>query len=153
MCEEAVDYALQLFPNEDDNFVIKLEDAIGKIDFNDVVQVIRTLPDGEKVLRLFSADCAEVVLPVWEEKYPEDLRPRRAIEAARRYALGEASKKELNEAYWAANSAANSTPCSVADSTPFSTADWAADSAARYEVASPIRFDKLCRLLLRYHQA
>jgi len=34
-------------------------------------------------LALWAADCAEHVLPYFEEKYPEDARPRRAIEAAR----------------------------------------------------------------------
>ena len=31
----------------------------------------------------FAADCAERVLPIFEARYPEDLRPRQAIEAAR----------------------------------------------------------------------
>lgn len=40
----------------------------------------------EKSARLFCCDCAEHVLHIFEAKYPNDMRPRRAIEAARAYA-------------------------------------------------------------------
>jgi hypothetical protein len=39
-----------------------------------------------KTLAIWSADCAERVLPYFEKKYPEDDRPRKAVEAARRWA-------------------------------------------------------------------
>ena len=55
--------------------------------------------------RLFACDCAERVLPIYEKEYPDDKRPREAIEAARRYAEGKATKKELaaaSDAAWAA---------------------------------------------------
>lgn len=39
-----------------------------------------------KVLAVWAADCAEHVLPYFEEEYPEDQRPRKAIEACRRWA-------------------------------------------------------------------
>jgi hypothetical protein len=37
-------------------------------------------------LAIWAADCAERVLPYFEEKYPEDTRPRKAIEACREWA-------------------------------------------------------------------
>src|SRR5690349_5167060 len=40
--------------------------------------------------RLFAADCAEAVLPLFEEVRPDDDRPRKAIEVARLRARGEA---------------------------------------------------------------
>jgi hypothetical protein len=40
----------------------------------------------QKILALWAADCAEHVLPCFEEKYPGDDRPRKAIEACRRWA-------------------------------------------------------------------
>ena len=40
----------------------------------------------EKTARLFAADCAEHVLPIFEKQYPHDNRPANAIKAARRYA-------------------------------------------------------------------
>jgi hypothetical protein len=39
-----------------------------------------------KILATWAADCAERVLPYFEEKYPEDNRPRKAIEACRTWA-------------------------------------------------------------------
>ncbi len=46
-------------------------------------QVFR--PD-KKILALWAADCAEHVLPYFEDKYPNDDRPRKAIEACREWA-------------------------------------------------------------------
>lgn len=37
---------------------------------------------------LFAADCAEHALPAFEERFPGDRRPRRAIIAAREHARG-----------------------------------------------------------------
>jgi len=39
-----------------------------------------------KTLGIWAADCAERVLHYFEEKYPEDNRPRKAIEALRTWA-------------------------------------------------------------------
>jgi len=39
-----------------------------------------------KTLAIWAADCAERALPYFEEKYPEDTRPRKAIEACREWA-------------------------------------------------------------------
>jgi hypothetical protein len=39
----------------------------------------------QKILALWAADCAEHVLPFFENKYPDDNRPRKAIEACRRW--------------------------------------------------------------------
>ena len=67
----------------------------------------------EQNLRLFACDVAEDVLPLFENEYPNDTRPREAIEVSRRYANGEATKKELDaardaarDAAWAARAAA-----------------------------------------------
>lgn len=55
----------------------------------------------ETTARLFAADCAERVLPVFEKHVPGDDRPRKAIEATRSYARG-----EIDDAAWSAASAA-----------------------------------------------
>ena len=39
-----------------------------------------------KILAVWAADCAERVLPFFEEKYPEDRRPRQAVDAIRKWA-------------------------------------------------------------------
>ena len=55
----------------------------------------------ERTARLFAADCAERVLPIFEKKHPNDHRPRRAIEAARAFANGEINAA-AEAAAWAA---------------------------------------------------
>jgi hypothetical protein len=70
--------------------------------------------------RLFACDCAERVLPIYEEQHPGDSRPREAIEVARRFARGKATQKELRVAGAAACAAARAAWA----------ADWAAARAA-----------------------
>ena len=77
----------------------------------------------ERTARLFAADCAERVLPLFESRYPDDDRPRKAIEAARLLANGEIGS--------AADSAAHSAAYSAAHSAAYSAAGSAAYSAAR----------------------
>jgi hypothetical protein len=55
---------------------------------------------------LAACACAETVLPIFENKYPDDKRPRNAIEAARKWACGKIDEKELHYAYAAADAAA-----------------------------------------------
>ena len=65
--------------------------------------------------RLFAADCAEHVLHLFESRYPDDPRPREAIQAARAYAVGKIGKKELAAAWFAAWDAAGSAAWSAAE--------------------------------------
>ena len=51
-----------------------------------------------KTLRLLACDFAEHVLHLYEVVYPEDKRPMKCIDVARRYAEGEATKAELADA-------------------------------------------------------
>jgi transposase-like protein len=44
--------------------------------------------------RLYACDCAEHVLHFFEEKYPDDKRPRKAINVARHYANGDQTVKK-----------------------------------------------------------
>lgn len=57
-------------------------------------------------LVLWATDCAEHVLPYFEEKYPEDDRPRNAVEAGRAWARGETTVGEARTAAFAAHAAA-----------------------------------------------
>ncbi len=41
--------------------------------------------EDQRALAVWAADCAERVLPLFESAYPEDDRPRKAIEACRRW--------------------------------------------------------------------
>ena len=68
----------------------------------DAIWALRAVDDHKREIRLFAADCAESVLHIYENAHPDDDRPRKAIEAARRYANGEISKEELEDASRAA---------------------------------------------------
>jgi hypothetical protein len=61
---------------------------------------------GQRLLALWAADCAEHVLLHFEEKYPKDNRPRKAIEAARAWTRGEIRVGEARAAAVAAHAAA-----------------------------------------------
>lgn len=126
-------------------------------------------------VRLFAADCAERVLPVFEQTYPLDDGPRRAINAVRQYARGEADAFELLIAgILASNAAARALEAgdraawlaalAAADAThkntPLSTSDTAigavcakaaaedgAQHDARYTAESSMRSWQLQRLL------
>jgi len=54
---------------------------------------------GARKARLFAADCAMHVLHIFEKYYPADDGPRRAIDAARKFADDRISASELDAAY------------------------------------------------------
>jgi hypothetical protein len=59
-----------------------------------------------KTLVIWATDCAEHVLPYFEEKHPKDNRPRKAIEAGRAWIRGEIAMSEARTAAFAAHAAA-----------------------------------------------
>ena len=59
-----------------------------------------------KVVTIWAADCAERVLSYFEEKYPQDLRPRKAIEAGRSWVRGELKMTDARKAAFASHAAA-----------------------------------------------
>jgi len=80
--------------------------------------------------RLFACDCAERVLPLFERKRPDDRRPRQAIEVARRFANGEATRDELLAAWDAAWAAAWAAARAAARAAAWDAA-WAAERRAQ----------------------
>lgn len=58
------------------------------------------------MLALWAADCAEHVLPYFEQVRPEDKRPRHAIELGRAWARGEVTMTQARTAAGHANGAA-----------------------------------------------
>ncbi len=81
-----------------DDEPINFLDILEVLGVQDTVWCLRTQGEIEKEIRLLAVDFAEHVLPVFEKNYPEDKRPRKAIQAAREYAAGTISKKELRKA-------------------------------------------------------
>ena len=64
--------------------------------------LVRVCPDGKRIAVEFAADCAERVLPIWEARYPDDDRPRKAIEAARGGSANADANAAANAAAYAA---------------------------------------------------
>ena len=62
--------------------------------------------DDHHLLAIWAANCAEHVLPCFEEARPDDDRPRRAIELGRAWARGEVSWWDARAAGGHANAAA-----------------------------------------------
>jgi len=86
-----------------------------------------------RTARLFAADCAEHVLPVFEKKRPRNDRPRRAIATARAFAEGKASHDDLNAARAGARATAR-----------------AGAGAAAWDAAGDAERQHQCGLLRRY---
>ena len=85
----------------------------------------------EQNLRLFAADCAEDVLPIFYKVLPNDHRPAEAIRVARLYANGEASEAARSAAWAAARAAAwDAAAGAAAGSAAWAAARAAAGSAA-----------------------
>jgi hypothetical protein len=58
------------------------------------------------MLAQWASECVERFLPLFEERHPEDDRPRKAIEAARAFARGEIRIGAARQAAVAAHAAA-----------------------------------------------
>ena len=86
------------------------EMADAGIPFDDLIWLVsaaaRNEPDIERRVRLWVADCAARVLPIFEREMPGDSRPRQAIEAGRGFARGAVSDAARDAAGDAAGDAA-----------------------------------------------
>ena len=114
-----------------DDEPLALEHILDSNGLDDALWALRAGKGHEEDLRLFACRCARLVLPIFEEKYPEDDRPRKAIEAAEAFALGQIDKAELAKAAADAADAANAAAraaARAADATYFA-AYVAADAA------------------------
>jgi hypothetical protein len=80
-------------------------DGSGKTAFAQA-RLLQHIVVSDKDLRLFAADCAEHVLPIFLKVRPNDYRPAEAIEAARAYARGEIGAAAWDAARAAARAAA-----------------------------------------------
>ncbi len=71
--------------------------------------VVQLDVEQHRSLARWAADCAEHVLPLFEQACPDDSRPRRAVEAARAWAAGDLSAGMARDAAFAAHAAARQT--------------------------------------------
>jgi len=103
-CDDAANKIRTLAGDND----VSLVQALDATDIDDAFWWLRRnelTPDQERDLRLLACDYAEHVLHIFEGKYPDDKRPRTAIETARLYANGQATKEDLEKAQSAAYAA------------------------------------------------
>ena len=103
----------------------KDSDGSGKTAFAQA-RLVRQLHISERDLRLFAADCAEHVLPIFKKERPDDDRPRKAIKVARAFARGEVDAAARDAAWDAAGAAAGDAAGAAA---------WAAARAAARDAA------------------
>src|SRR5271157_1137493 len=122
-CGEGIVYFAENYTEIDHADLIK--DLIKKDKVNWANWLVSKLLNTDNVIR-YAIYSAELVIYLFEEKYPNDDRPRKAIEAAKNY-LND-PKKENRSAAWDSGEAAwaaGATACSV----------WAAARAAAFVAA------------------
>ena len=99
------------------------------------MRIVKEIPN--KVIQQFAIDCAWRVLHIFEERYPDDKRPRQAIEAARAYLKFPTQENlAITAAAWAAAWDAASAAARDAAWVATSAAAWDAASAAARDAAS-----------------
>lgn len=97
-----------------DDQPITLLTVLASNGFFDTLWCLRAVPpeqeaERDRLAREVACDFAEHVLPIYEAAYPNDKRPRQAIETARKYLQGLATEAELANARRDAIAAANVT--------------------------------------------
>ena len=89
-----------------DDEPLALEHILDSNGLDDALWALRAVKGHDKDLRLFACQCARLVLPIFEGRYPDDARPREAVKAAEEFALGQIGKDDLEKAANAATDAA-----------------------------------------------
>lgn len=131
-CEEGYDRLVaRLGADWPDDKPINLLSCLESNPVGDVIWALRaTEEDCEYVARMIAADCAESVLHLYEAEYPDDRRPRKAIEAARAFARGEIDEQAREAAARAAWNAALTARCDVTSAAALSASGCASGDVA-----------------------
>jgi hypothetical protein len=154
-CEEGWEKLLNhLNKTQSDDEPLDLRTILESNGVDDTIWAFRAVEGKDKEIRLFAADCAESVLPIYEKNYPDDKRPRLAIQAARDYANGLIPMEELDAARaaaWAAAWGADSAADSAAWDAAWAAAWYAARAArAARDAACDAAWAEIKQLLLKY---
>ena len=120
----------------------------------DALWALRTVKGHDGAIRLFACYCAKYTLDIFEREYPDDKRPREAIEVAERFARGLATQEELAAAEAAAWDAAVAAARDARDAAWNASGDaaWDAAVAAARDARAAAwddfkrEFIRLCRL-------
>lgn len=127
-----------------DDEPISFKYLLDTLGWRDAVWCLRVMPYHEECL--FRADVAELVLPIFEAKHPNDDRPRKAIAAARDYHVGKINKEQLEAAADAADASAadDAAVAYVTAYAAYATATaYAAVAYATAYAAAPAKIEKL----------
>ena len=159
LCQDGWENLLEhLGKTKADDEPLKFSEILESNGLDDAIWCLRALPkehDGK--IRCLTADFAERVLHIFEEKYPDDKRPREAIQGARDYVEGKITLDELKVfrraaddaadaaayaadayAYAAADAADAYAYAAYADADAYAYAAAAADAAAAYSAAATV---------------
>lgn len=85
------------------NTPVYIDDLAEVAGMTDAIWALYAVPKAQeatrdRLARLFACDCAEHVLKPYEDEHGHDSNNLRAIKAARKFAVGEATKEELEYA-------------------------------------------------------
>ena len=152
-----------------DDAPVKFSEILESNGSGDAIWCLRALPEEHSgKIRYLAADFAERVLHIFEEKYPDDKRPREAIQGARDYVGGKITLDELKvfrratyAAYAYANAAADAAAyaayaavyadaADVDATTTAAAAAYAADAAAAYADTRKTEIKAQGELLIKY---
>jgi len=138
---------------EADDEILHLRTILDSNGLDDCLWALRAVIGHEKEIRLMAADFAESVLYIYEKVHPQDLRPRKAIQAACDYANGFIDSDALDAARAAARDAASAAASAAARAAASDAAWVAACNAARdaaWAAARAAEREKQKQILLKY---
>jgi hypothetical protein len=158
-CKDRLDNYLKFYEDKEHTKAQFME--LKNITHEDKLWVAFRLMTRDQVIKAV-ADIAESVLHIFEKKYPNDPRPRKAIEAARicdvnsaptaaAYAAAAATYAAADDATYAAAYAATAAAYAAADDGAYAAAAYAATAAAAAAAPNKEVQEKLIRkIVLRY---
>lgn len=135
-CSEGWEKALRALgktgPDNEPLTLLKILEING---FEDAIWALRCIESKyDNATRLFACFCARYVLDIFEREYPNDNRPRKAIEVAERFAYGFATERKLAKVSAAALGAAQEArhgdtmfaACAAAEASEVKASPWTA---------------------------
>jgi len=85
-----------------DDTTVTLLTVLDSNGLDDALWVLDNVIQNRRIISLFSADCADSVLPIFEAERPDDSRPRDAIAVARDHNATEDDRAAARVAAWVA---------------------------------------------------
>ena len=106
-CQDGWEKLICYYKPESYTEEVSIAEIVKSNGIKDAVWALRCINNNDEIKKiyLFCADIAESVLIVFEKKHPQDVRPRKAIEAIRSFVDDKISRYELNAAANAADAA------------------------------------------------